>query len=90
MLYDIVNIIVVYPNRTDTMRLYSVLQRMGVKCLIVPTPNQISASCGLSLKSKYSNISNVLYVIQKEKFSNNFHIFGEKIQFGRSVFVRLK
>lgn len=83
-------IIIVYKNRTETMRLHQSLNRMRVKNSIIPTPNQISASCGLSLKSRYSDLNKILFCINANCLSPNYNIYGEIKKISNIVYTKIK
>jgi hypothetical protein len=40
---------VLFPSHTEGMKLDSLLRKNGIKHTIVPTPRQLSASCGISI-----------------------------------------
>ena len=83
-------IIIVYKNRTETMSLHQSLNRMRIKNSIIPTPNQISASCGLSIKALYIDLNKILFCINTNYLSSNYQIYGEKKNITNSFFVKLK
>ena len=70
-------VIIVFKNRTDTLKLYDYLKKMNVKGWIVPTPNSLSVSCGLSLKVRYYDINKVVAVINYLKLTSKFSIYKE-------------
>ncbi len=39
-----------FRSRTQSMRLYDLLRTSGMRCEIVNTPREVSASCGLSVR----------------------------------------
>ncbi|MBE5735367.1 MAG: DUF3343 domain-containing protein [Clostridiales bacterium] len=82
-------ILIVYSNRTDTMRLYEYLRRFGIKSVIVPTPNELSASCGLSLKVKYMYLNRVLFAMRSVNAKSLYKIYAEKKGFGRSIYTKI-
>jgi hypothetical protein len=40
---------VLFPSHTEGMKLDSLLRKNGIKHTIVPTPRQLSVSCGISI-----------------------------------------
>ena len=78
MIRGIEYVILTYNNRTATMRLHQSLNRLGVRNAIVPTPNQISSSCGLSIKLKYVYFDKVMYCVKLNNLSVNYLLFGEQ------------
>jgi hypothetical protein len=40
---------VIFPSHTEGMKLDSLLRKNGIKHTIVPTPRQLSVSCGISI-----------------------------------------
>ena len=82
-------VIISYNNRMDTMLLHRSLNKFGVNNVIVPTPNQISSNCGLSIKSKYNNLSRVLSIIKAQRLSNNYKVYGEESRFDGTKYIRL-
>ncbi len=83
------NIIVVFANRIDTMRLHQCLDNVWVRNVVMPTPRQLSVSCGLSLKTKYSNLNKVLYCIKSLGLSSQYKIFGEKITGNNTYYTNI-
>jgi len=82
-------ILVIFNNRTDTMRLYDYLRRIGVKGVVVPTPNQLSSSCGLSLRCRYTSLNRVIVAIRSLNIRSSFKIFGEQRGFGRMQYTKI-
>ena len=83
------NILVIFNNRNATMQLYSALKKIGVKCVIFPTPNQLSVSCGLSLQTLYSNLDKVLLVIKKLQIKQSFRIFRARKTLTRNIYQKI-
>lgn len=83
------NILVIFGNRNTTMQLYTLLRTIGVRCVIVPVPNQLSVSCGLSLQTSYSNLDKVLFVIRKMQIKQSYKIFRERKINNRSVYQKV-
>ena len=82
-------ILVIFNNRTDTMRLYESLRRLGVRSVIVPTPNQLSASCGLSLKVRYSYLNRVVATIKSQGFRSPYRIYLERRGIVGGVYTKI-
>lgn len=40
---------ILFPSHTEGMKLDSLLRKNGIKHTIVPTPRQLSVSCGISI-----------------------------------------
>ncbi len=83
------SVIVVFNNRTDTMRLYNYFRRSNTKGVIIPTPNQLSISCGLSLKVNYNDINKVMFAINYLKLSSKYVIYKENKSFNRATYVKI-
>ena len=86
---NIVDIIISYSNRNDAMRLHQGLIKLGVKNIIVPTPNQVSSSCGLSIKTKYSLLNKVIFVIRQLGLPQNYRLYGEQKTLNRISYIKL-
>ncbi|MBQ4558046.1 MAG: DUF3343 domain-containing protein [Clostridia bacterium] len=82
-------IIVHFSNRTDTMRLFDILKKLRLKVVIVPTPNQIAKSCGISLKAKYKEIGIIVKYINNLHLSSFKNIYVEKKIGGRVSYVKI-
>ena len=90
MIKNIEYIVVVYRNRTETIRLHQSLNKMRIKNSVIPTPNQIFASCGLSIKLRYCDINKVLFCINSNFLSQNYQIYGERIGLVGTNYTKLK
>ena len=82
-------IIVICANRTEIMRLYEYLRKIRISVMLVPTPNQLSRSCGISLKARYKNIANIVDVVKLLQVKSFEHIFLEKKNAGRILYVKI-
>ena len=82
-------IIVIFNNRTDTMKLYEYLKKFKIKTMIVPTPNQLSKSCGISLKARYKNIGQVLEIVKRFNLRSFNHVYIEKKVAGKTSYIKI-
>ncbi len=83
------NIIIIFTNRTDTLRLYECLRQIGIRGVIVPSPNQLAHSCGISLKTQYRNLDKALYCIRKMNLKSFDHIYLEKKNMYQTSYVKV-
>ena len=59
--------LVVFRSKSETYKFSSLLGSYGVKNVIVSTPKQISASCGVSCKIDASNVDRALFVLNRRQ-----------------------
>jgi len=74
---------VLFPSHTEGMKLDSVLRKNGIKHTIVPTPRQLSVSCGISIMYKEEDGDRVRKLIEE----NRVNILGmESLEFEKKNF----
>lgn len=74
---------VLFPSHTEGMKLDSLLRKNGIKHTIVPTPRQLSVSCGISIMYNEEDGGNVRRLIEE----NGVNILGmESLKFEKKNF----
>ena len=63
-------VIAVFSVRTSTMQFNSVLQKNGVRSLIIETPKSAGVSCGISVRFGLEDLSKARDLLQKSKVQN--------------------
>lgn len=58
---------VLFPSHTEGMKLDSVLRKNGIKHTIVPTPRQLSVSCGISIMYNEEDGESIRRLIEENK-----------------------
>jgi hypothetical protein len=58
---------VLFPSHTEGMKLDSVLRKEGIKHTIVPTPRQLSVSCGISIMYNEEDGDRIKKLIEENK-----------------------
>jgi hypothetical protein len=61
---------VLFPNQINGIKLDRILRRLGYNAVIVPTPRNLSKSCGISLMINEEDVDSVKEVIN----NNNIEI----------------
>lgn len=61
------DVYVLFPNHTNGMQLYRKLAAQKIPAVIVPTPRQISSSCGISLKIDQRDEQVVRLCVEQEQ-----------------------
>lgn len=61
------DVYVLFPNHTNGMQLYRKLTERKIPAVIVPTPRQISSSCGISLKIDQQDEQAVRFCVEQEQ-----------------------
>ena len=65
---------VLFPSHTEGMKLDSVLRKKGIKHTIIPTPRQLSVSCGIAIMYNEEDGEKITRLIEE----NNVNILGIK------------
>ena len=65
---------ILFPSYTEGMKLETILKKNSIKYTIVPTPRQLSASCGISLMYNNEDEDKIIKIIEE----NNVNILGMK------------
>jgi hypothetical protein len=63
---------VLFPSHTEGMKLDSLLRKNGIKHTIVPTPRQLSVSCGISIMYQAEDGERISRIIEE----NGVNILG--------------
>lgn len=58
---------VLFPNHMNAIRLKEILIRRNYRVTIVPTPRELSASCGISLLICEEDIDDIKAIIEKKR-----------------------
>ena len=58
---------VLFPSHTEGMKLDSVLRKKGIKHTIVPTPRQLSVSCGIAIMYNEEDGEKITRLIEENK-----------------------
>lgn len=74
---------VLFPSHTEGMKLDSLLRKNGIKHTIVPTPRQLSVSCGISIMYNEADGGRIRMLIEE----NGVNILGmESLEFEKKNF----
>ena len=68
-------VIAVLPSRTQVMSFYQFLRRIGVGCIIIDTPREISSSCGVCVKISFNQYHYVRSLSSQNYRSVRFYKF---------------
>lgn len=58
---------VLFPNHLNGIKLNEALKRKGIKNTIVPTPRELSSSCGISLLVREEDVPEITRIISLEQ-----------------------
>lgn len=56
---------ILFPNVTEGMKLEKLLKKEAIKYTIVPTPRELSKSCGISIMYEFRDESLIKQVVDK-------------------------
>jgi len=65
---------ILFPSHTEGMKLETILKKNSIKYTIVPTPRQLSVSCGISMMYNEQDGDSILKLINE----NNVNVLGMK------------
>lgn len=65
---------ILFPSHTEGMKLEAILKKKNIKYTIVPTPRQLSVSCGISIMYNKEDGDKISKLID----DNNVSIIGMK------------
>jgi len=65
---------ILFPSYTEGMKLETILKKNSIKYTIVPTPRQLSVSCGISMMYNEQDGDSILKLINE----NNVNVLGMK------------
>lgn len=60
--------LVVFRSKSETLRFSSILSSYNFRNSVMPTPRQISASCGLSCKIDAVALNTALLILKRRQF----------------------
>ena len=74
--------LVTFQNTHEAMKAERESLLKQVKVVVVPTPTQITKSCGISLKVDEENIKNIIKLVKSEniKVKEIFALDGENVK----------
>ncbi|ADG82203.1 hypothetical protein Tfer_0300 [Thermincola ferriacetica] len=71
MLQDIFNLtefcVITFPNTQSALQAEKILTEEGAEFVLIPTPREISASCGLAVKCSRSNSERYLQILKAKR-----------------------
>ena len=79
----------IFSVRTSTLQFNMLLQKNGVKSVIVETPKSASASCGISVRFQVTNFNLAKEILQRSEIKNFVAFYYVSTQFGKMVFTRI-
>lgn len=82
-------VIAILPSRTQVMSFYQFLRRLGVGCLIIDTPREISQSCGVCVKFSVANYQYVKSLSSQNYRSVRFYKYSNS-NFGKISLLKLQ
>ena len=82
-------IIAVFSMRTSTMQFNNLLQKNGVKSVVIETPKSASASCGISVRFQATYFNLAKEILQRSGIKNFVTFYYVSMQFGKMVFTRI-
>ncbi|MEA4846342.1 MAG: DUF3343 domain-containing protein [Clostridiaceae bacterium] len=59
------NFYILFPNVTEGLKLEKLLKESGIKYTIVPTPRELSKSCGICIKYEQEDENLIKQVVDK-------------------------
>lgn len=63
-------ILAIFSIRTSTMQFASLLQKNGIRSVVVETPKSASASCGISVRFPTIYLSQAKEILQRSGINN--------------------
>jgi ribosomal protein L7Ae-like RNA K-turn-binding protein len=71
---------ILFPSHTEGIKLESVLKKEKIKYTIVPTPRELSASCGIAIMYNKEDEERIRYLIDIHKVkTSGLHSVEKKI-----------
>lgn len=82
-------ILVIFSVRTSTMQFNMLLQKNGIRSVIVETPKSASASCGISVRfsAKYFDFAKEL--LKKSGIKNFVAFYYVSTRFGKTMLTKI-
>ena len=75
----------VFSTRTSTMQFANLLNRSGVKSIVVETPKAISASCGVSVRFEVGNLERAKEIFKRSGIKNFVRFYYVNDFFGKKT-----
>lgn len=75
--------IAAYRSRQQVMKINDLLRRNGIETVIVSTPKEISAGCGLSVRFDIKDAQSVKRIVSREKNANLIGLYRVDPSLGR-------
>lgn len=66
-------LIVTFESSHDAMKAETVLNREAISVRLIPVPPEVSAGCGLALRSELVQEKKVREILQKEAITGDFY-----------------
>lgn len=66
-------LIVAFESSHDAMKAETLLNREGLSVRLIPLPPEVSAGCGLTLRSELDQESKVREILQREVIKGDFY-----------------
>ena len=66
-------LIVAFESSHDAMKEETLLNREGLSVRLIPLPPEVSAGCGLALRSELDQESKVREILQREVIKGDFY-----------------
>lgn len=63
-------LIITFESTNFAMQTESVLKNLEIVNQIIPTPREITRSCGLSIRTPFENYSKIMDLIHSQKIKN--------------------
>ena len=63
-------VIAIFSVRTSTMQFSNLLNKNGVKSIVIETPKSASASCGISVRFTVQNLTKARQLLASSKINN--------------------
>lgn len=83
------NLLIVFQSRNSLYSFAKFLKSNGMNINIINTPNSISTSCTLSIKTDFKNLNRILSMINGKKVSGMIDIYSISKNLGYERVERL-
>ncbi len=83
------NLLIVFQSRNSLYSFAKFLKSNGMNINIINTPNSISTSCTLSIKTDFKNLNRILSMINGKKVSGMIGIYSISKNLGYERVERL-
>ena len=82
-------ILAIFSVRTSTLQYNMLLQKNGVRSVIVETPKSASASCGISVRFDTKHFEYAKELLKKSGIKNFVAFFYVSTRFGKTMLTRM-